>query len=226
MSAGCEVAPRGWFIAGTDTEVGKTYVATALVRQLVRRGLRVAAMKPVAAGAHATPAGLRNTDALALATAANVTAAYATLNPYCLASAVSPHIAAAEAGVRIDTAHVARCFRTLVHDADRVVVEGAGGWLAPIGADSTMADIAGALGLPVLLVVGLRLGCINHALLSARAIASSGLALAGWVGNRIDPRFERAAENLATLEHWLGRPPAAVLPWRAQAEDHVSFCLE
>lgn len=214
------------FVTGTDTEVGKTRVAVALIRDWVARGARVAGMKPVAAGAHPTTAGLRNSDALALQAAANVPAAYELVNPYCLAAPVSPHIAAAESSVAIEIAHVERCFQGLVRAADRVVVEGAGGWLAPIGPDTTMADLARALGLPVLLVVGLRLGCINHALLTARAITASGLALAGWVGNRIDPHFARAEENLATLERWLGRAPVAVIPHGEPAREPISFCLE
>ncbi len=206
-----------YFITGTDTAVGKTYVATALIRESVRAGRRVGAMKPVAAGARAAPGShgqgpqaLRNDDALALAEASNVAVPYSTTNPYCFEEAVSPHIAAKSAGIMIDPEVISREFAKLAADSDCVIVEGAGGWLAPIGGDRTMADIATALGLPVILVIGLRLGCLNHALLTARAIRSSGLDLVHWVGNAIDPSFERAGENVATLAAALGKPLALV----------------
>ncbi len=204
---------RGLFIAGTDTEVGKTRAAVSVVRTLVRAGVRVAVMKPVAAGAATTAKGLRNSDAASLAAAANVAAAYELVNPYCLAAPVSPHIAAAEAGISIELGHITECFRELARRAECVIVEGAGGWLAPIGERQTMADVACALQLPVILVVGLRLGCLNHALLSARAIETSGLRLAGWIANHVDPRLERARENAATLERLLDGPPLAALPY-------------
>jgi len=207
----------GLFITGTDTGVGKTLVAVSLVRALAAQGMRVAAMKPIAAGAVNTPRGLRNDDAEALAAAANVAAPYERINPYCLAAPVSPHIAAAEAGVTIEVSMIARRFGELAERADCVIVEGAGGWLAPISDHETVADVARALALPVLLVVGLRLGCLNHALLSARAIEADGLTLAGWIGNSIDPAFERREENLAALERRLGRAPLAVIPHREPA---------
>ena len=218
MSAEPGAPPRGLFIAGTDTEVGKTVVAELLIRALVAAGFRVAAMKPVAAGATPTPQGLRNEDALTLAAAANVAADYATLNPYCLAAAVSPHIAARESGVRIELGPILEGFGRLATRADLVVVEGAGGWLAPISERESMADVARALCLPVLLVVGLKLGCLSHAALTAQAIRAGGGELAGWVANAIDPRFERVAENLATLEQLLGMGPTAVL---ARAEPQL-----
>ncbi len=203
--------PAGFFIAGTDTGVGKTRAAVATVRALVRQGLKVAVMKPVAAGAAATAAGLRNEDALALIAAANVPAEYALVNPYCLRAPISPHLAAAEERAAIEIAPLAQAFGALARRADCVVVEGAGGWLAPIGAQETMADIARALGLPVVLVVGLRLGCLNHAQLTARAIEAGALRLGGWIANHLDPAFERLAENVATLERLLGRPPLAFI---------------
>jgi len=182
------------FIAGTDTGVGKTWIATRLLQALVALGYRASGMKPVAAGAVDTPAGLRNDDALLLAAAGNVVVPYETLNPYCLRQATSPHIAAAEAGLSIDRVEIRTKFAQIASTSDFVVVEGAGGWLAPIGdppqsgqAGPTMADIAEALGLPVLLVVGMRLGCISHALLTADAIRARQLTLAGWIANPIDP---------------------------------------
>jgi dethiobiotin synthetase len=205
---------KGIFITGTDTGVGKTFVATALIRALVDAGVRVAAMKPVAAGASETPDGLRNGDAVALASAANVSAPYEVVNPYCLAIPASPHIAAREAGFEIDIAIIRRCLDKLASESDFVVCEGAGGWLAPISEVATMADIATELALPVVLVVGLRLGCLNHALLTARAVKSAGLPLAGWIANAIDPGFAHTGENVTTLTHLLGAPPLALVEHR------------
>lgn len=202
----------GLFVTGTDTGVGKTLASVSIVRALVARGLAVAAMKPIAAGATPTPQGPRNADALALAAAASIAAPYGRINPYCLRAPISPHIAAAEEGVAIEVTVIRQHFAELARGADCVIVEGAGGWLAPIGDRETLADVARAVSLPVVLVVGLRLGCLNHALLSARAIEADGLELAGWIGNAIDPDFDRAAENLATLERRLGGAPLALLP--------------
>jgi dethiobiotin synthetase len=203
----------GFFITGTDTAVGKTLVAAALVRALAAQGLRVAVMKPVASGSDPTPAGPRNADALALMAAANVAAPYEVVNPYCFLPPISPHIAAREAGVAIDLALLRSRFDSLAAVSDCVVVEGAGGWLAPIGESAAMADLAAALRLPVLLVIGLRLGCLNHALLTRESLASRGAAFAGWIANAVDVHFERAEENLATLTARLGEPPLARIPW-------------
>ena len=216
---------RGLFITGTDTGVGKTHVALALVRGLVRSGKRTAAMKPVAAGATRTPEGLRNDDALRLASIANVPVPYETLNPYCLERAVSPHIAAEQAGIVIDPALICRKFLELAAGAEAVIVEGAGGWLAPISRTRTMEEVALALRLPVLMVVGLRLGCLSHALLTARAVLASGLPLAHWIANEIDPRFEQSSENVARLSAALG-PPLAVVPnSRAAADTTIPVSL-
>ena len=204
---------RGVFVTGTDTEVGKTVVSTALIRSLVASGMKVAGMKPIAAGATPSPEGLRNDDALALIAAANVSAPYETINPYCLAEPTSPHIAAANAGTRIELAPIVHGFDRLAADSDLVVVEGAGGWHAPLNETQTMADLAAALDLPVVLVVGLRLGCLNHALLTAESIAARGLWLAGWIGNHVQPSFAHAPENIATLEARLNAPLLAVVPF-------------
>ncbi|MGA7537226.1 MAG: dethiobiotin synthase [Steroidobacteraceae bacterium] len=206
------MTPKGFFVTGTDTGVGKTIVATALTRALVARGLRIAVMKPIASGSDPTPEGPRNSDALALMAAANVPAPYEAVNPYCFLPPISPHIAAKDSGTVIDLALLRRRFEALASAADCVIVEGAGGWLAPIGNRAAMADLAGALGLPVLLVVGLRLGCLNHALLTRESMAARQAAFAGWLANAIDPGFERAAENLATLSSGLGAPPLAHIP--------------
>jgi dethiobiotin synthetase len=211
------VMTRGIFITGTDTGVGKTLVAVALVRALVLHGLRVSVMKPIASGAEHTAAGVRNADAVALAEASNVDAFYETINPYCFLPAISPHIAANEAHIIVDTGVIRERFDALTGSADFAVVEGAGGWFAPINGTQTMADVALSLEIPVLLVVGLRLGCLSHALLSRQAIEGCGAEFAGWVANSIDPSLARAAENLASLEMMLGCEPLAVFPFRPDA---------
>jgi dethiobiotin synthetase len=211
------VNPNGIFITGTDTGVGKTVVAAALVRALVAQGHRVAVMKPVASGSHRTPQGLRNEDALALIAASNVAAPYSQVNPYCFEPAISPHIAAEEACIAVDTAHIRSNFDTLAASADAIVVEGAGGWLAPLGPRISIKDLAATLDLPVLLVVGVRLGCINHALLTKLAIESHGAQFAGWIANTIDPVMPRQKENLETLANQLGAAPLAVVPALAAA---------
>jgi dethiobiotin synthetase len=206
------MTPKGFFVTGTDTEVGKTFVSVALTRALVARGLRVGVMKPIASGSNPTPEGPRNSDAVALMAAANVAAPYEVVNPYCFLPPISPHIAARESGVTVDLALLRRRYESLADAADCVVVEGAGGWLAPIGDALSMADLAVALALPAILVVGLRLGCLNHALLTRESIAARRVPFAGWVANAVDPLFERSAENLATLTARLASPPLAHVP--------------
>jgi dethiobiotin synthetase len=211
------------FIAGTDTEVGKTTIAVQLLRALAGTGLKVAAMKPVAAGATLTAHGWRNEDALALACAASVQLPYEWLNPCCLPNPTAPHLAALDAGTRIEIPSIVAAFEQIRARSDLIIVEGAGGWLAPIAArDSggrfpTMEDVALALGLPVVLVVGLRLGCLNHALLTVAAIERSGLPLAGWIANPIDPHFAEARRYVEFLAGRLAVPllwhaPRVILP--------------
>ena len=210
---------RGVFITGTDTGVGKTVVACALVRALRAWGARVAVMKPVASGAVETPDGLRNADALALMEAAGTAfdAAYADVNPYCFEPPVSPHIAAKEAGIEVDANLIKHKYDALAARSDWVIVEGAGGWFAPINAHQTMADLAWALSIPALMVVGLRLGCLNHAQLTRLGVESQGVTLLGWIANGVDPQMDRSPENLAALERLLGEPPLAVIPYGTDA---------
>ena len=190
---------KGFFIAGTDTGVGKTLIACALLRGFAARGLRVAAMKPVAAGAVRRRGVWRHDDVEQLRAAANVDAPQAVVNPYCFAPPIAPHIAAQAAGVVIRMSVITKSYAQLALNADLVVVEGAGGLLVPLGGASSAADIPARLGLPVVLVVGLRLGCLNHALLTVEAMQARGLYLAGWVANRIAPGMARATENLQAL---------------------------
>jgi dethiobiotin synthetase len=209
------------FITGTDTGVGKTRVAVALIRQLAAAGRRVAAMKPVAAGSFETSHGPRNDDALDLAAAASVRLPYELVNPCCLALASSPHLAARAAGLRIELAPLLAAYARIAARADIVVVEGAGGWCVPLADPAgpgepglTMPDLARALGLPVVLVVGVRLGCINHALLSAAAIRADGLQLAGWVANLLDPQFPGADQYVEALAARLPAPCLGQLPYQ------------
>ena len=208
------MSARGIFVTGTDTGVGKTVVACALVRGLREGGARVAVMKPVASGAFRTPEGLRNTDALALMEAAGPERSdtYDEVNPYCFEPAISPHIAAREAGIDVDTSMIRQKYDRLSAGADWVVVEGAGGWYAPINEHQTMADLAWALSIPALMVVGLKLGCLNHAQLTRLGVESHGVRLAGWVVSGIDRHMTRVEANLETLERLFGEPPLAVVP--------------
>jgi dethiobiotin synthetase len=205
---------RGLFITGTDTGVGKTVIACALVRALRAQGARVAVLKPVASGSVRTAEGLRNADALALQHAAGwEDVSYADVNPYCFEPPVSPHIAAKEANIEIDTGMIRRKFDALTAAWDWVIVEGAGGWFAPISEHRTMADLAWSLSVPALMVVGLKLGCLNHAQLTRLAIQSHGVPFAGWVASSIDPQMSHVAANLDSLERLLGEPALAVVPY-------------
>lgn len=201
---------RGLFVAGTDTGVGKTRVAVALIRALQAQGLRVAAMKPVAAG---SAPGELNEDVVALRQAADVAADLGDVNPYSFSEPIAPHIAAQESGVRIELGVIAAAFARLAAAADVVVVEGAGGWRVPLNDSEDMADLAQRLGLPVVLVVGLRLGCLSHALLTAESIAARRVPWAGWVGNHIDPAMARQAANVGALRARLPGPCLGVQPF-------------
>ena len=207
---------RGIFVTGTDTGVGKTAVAAALLRALVAQGWRAVGMKPVAAGVEADG---RNADVVALAAASNVAAEPALVNPYCFAPPIAPHVAARAEGRAIELRVLADACATLARAADVVVVEGAGGALVPLGPDHDMLDVARACALPVLLVVGVRLGCLNHALLSALAIRARGLTLAGWVATRIDPAMCAAQDSVDELASRLPAPCVGDFP----AADATAF---
>jgi dethiobiotin synthetase len=200
---------RGLFVTGTDTGVGKTRVAAALLRALAAAGRRAVGMKPVAAGFEADTA--INADVLELQRAGNVDAPLAERNPYAFADPVAPHLAASMSRETIELPRIVAAFARLAARADAVVVEGAGGALVPLDARADMLDVAVALQLPVLLVVGMRLGCLNHALLSALAIERRGLALRGWVANHLPPTMALASANVDALATRLGMRPLAIV---------------
>lgn len=208
---------KAYFITGTDTGVGKTLVACALLQAFVKQGSKAVGMKPVAAGCMETPAGLCCEDVENLRAAGNVVASQEMVNPYALISPVAPHIAAEQAGVEISLEQIARSFRHLRGIADVTVVEGVGGFVVPLNARQDTADMAEMLGLPVILVVGMRLGCINHALLTAQAIRHKGLSLVAWVANRIDPDMSAFDENLQALKTRLAAPLLGIIPYQAEA---------
>jgi dethiobiotin synthetase len=203
---------RGFFVTGTDTGVGKTAVALGLMHRLQVQGDRVAGMKPVASGCEPAPSGLRNADALQLQRQSSVAMEYALINPYAFAPAIAPHIAARQAGVRIELDTILSAYAQIAGQVDRVVVEGVGGWQVPLNERDTLADLARKLELPVILVVGMRLGCLNHALLSAAAISHAGLQLAGWVANRLPPEPDCVEENINTLKSRLSAPLLGIVP--------------
>lgn len=215
---------QAYFVVGTDTNVGKTYIASALLRHFVANGKNALGMKPIASGCELSEHGiwagqLVNDDVVALYEAGNVSAPLALINPYHFEPAIAPHIAAQKAGVDIDLKLVARAYHTLAEMADVVVVEGAGGFFVPLNDKQTLADLAVKLNLPIILVVGMRLGCINHALLTVEAIRARGLRLAGWVANRIDPDMVMFEENLASLRQRIDAPCLSVVGWQEEASN-------
>ena len=209
---------KGLFVTGTDTGVGKSLISVALLHTLARQHARVVGMKPVAAGADFVDGLHSNDDVRALRAASTIRVPPDLDNPYLLPDPMSPHLAAARVGVQIEVATIARAYRALSQHADAAVVEGAGGFLVPLSDTQNGAHLAQALGLPVLLVVGLRLGCLNHALLSAQAIRAAGLQLAGWVANQVDPSMLAPADNIRYLEAQLGAPLLARVPFQVKPD--------
>lgn len=209
---------RHWFVTGTDTGIGKTLVSSAMLHLLAGSGLRAVGMKPVAAGLDDIDGASCNEDVERLNSAGNVDAPLALRCPYLLRAPMSPHLAAKEEGVRIALQPMLTAYAELAARADAVVVEGVGGFCVPFGDDLDSADLAVALGLPVVLVVGLRLGCLNHALLTAEAVRARGLVLAGWVASMVDPAMLAPQANLQTLRARLGAPLLGVVPHLQQAD--------
>ena len=202
---------RAYFITGTDTDAGKTSVAAGLLYAAQQRQLSTLAMKPVASGCELTAQGLRNSDALALMAQSSVQLPYAQVKPDAFAPALAPHIAAQEAGVELSVADLHCAAQVILQQqADFTLIEGAGGWRVPLSNTEFLSDLAIALQLPVILVVGIKLGCINHALLTAQAIQNDGLELVGWIANVTDPSCARLDDNLATLQQLMPAPLAEV----------------
>lgn len=220
---------HAYFITGTDTEIGKTTIACGLLQAARLAGLSTAAAKPVASGCERRAEGLRNGDALALLAECSVPLSYEEVNPFAFAPAIAPHLAAREVGVALSVEALAGPVRhVLERGADFTLVEGAGGWRVPLVGEESLSDLALALDLPVILVVGVRLGCINHAVLSAEAILRDGLPLAGWVANIVDPHTSRLEENLATLGERLpapciGRVPRLAAPSSVAVAGHLDL---
>ena len=208
-----------FFITGTDTDIGKTYVAVALLNAANQAGFSTLGLKPVAAGCEATVDGLRNSDALALQVSSSIKLSYEEVNPVALPAACAPHLAAAEAGRRLTINQLSGfCRGSLSHRADLALIEGAGGWRVPINDREMLSALPKTLGVPVILVVGMRLGALNAAFLSAEAILKDGLRLAGWVANTIDPDMLKLDDNIETLKRWLPAPCLGVLPWAPEGD--------
>jgi dethiobiotin synthetase len=217
---------RAFFITGTDTGVGKTLVAAALLHGANATGARTLGLKPVAAGGQMQQGQFVNEDAWQLKQLSTVQPNYADVNPVALKAAIAPHIAAEQEGVFLSAESLATHCRSQAETADFCVIEGAGGWCVPLNASETMADLAVAIGYPVILTVGVRLGCINHTLVSVAAIEHSGLTLAGWVANEIDPNMPVIDENIATLKTRLTAPLLGRIPWDDTASAAVAAsCL-
>jgi dethiobiotin synthetase len=212
---------NGVFVTGTDTDIGKTEIALALMAALQQRGLTVMGMKPVATGCAAGQRGLVCGDALRLQSQSSHQADYPLINPYAFVPAIAPHLAAREAGVEISLERIRASFGTLAADADLVVVEGVGGWRVPLAQELAVSDLPTALGLPVVLVVGIRLGCLSHALLTVEAIRARGARLAGWVANIVAPRMHNRDENIQTLEEMIDAPNLGVVPWQTEVHTEV-----
>lgn len=219
------------FVTGTDTGIGKTLISSALLHALAQQGVQTTGMKPVAAGAEWRNNTWHNDDADALSAAANIALPPKLATPYLLRTPAAPHVAAALDGVTISGSHILDCYRQITEMADAVVVEGVGGFRVPLAENFDTADLAVQFALPMVLVVGLRLGCINHALLTAEAIAARGLKLAGWVANTTDPTMPFQSENVAALKARLSAPLLGLVPClkpasAAQAASHLDFsCL-
>lgn len=206
--------PSRFFVTGTDTGVGKTTVTVRLMQQLIAQGKTVIGMKPVASGCEWLEGRWQNEDVRLLTAASNVTAPPEWINPYCFNPAIAPHIAAAQAGVEIQLEVIQTAYTQLTAMADVVIVEGAGGLLVPLNQTHSIADLIQALQLPALMVVGMRLGCINHALLTAQVLKSRQIDCCGWVANRIDPHMSMPEENLQTLIDSLQQPPLLQVPFQ------------
>jgi dethiobiotin synthetase len=216
----------GYFISGTDTGIGKTVVTLGLMAALQGRPGKVTGMKPVASGCTRTIDGLRNEDALKIQLLSDNDVSYEQVNPYAFEPPLAPHVAAAEAKVIIDLQKIVNSYETLTRNADTTIVEGVGGWRVPLGDSLSVSDLVRALGLPVILVVGLRLGCINHALLTAEAISRDGLQLKAWIANQAEPDYPSLKPTLDCLSARIKAPMLGYIPHiKTPDSDSVSTFL-
>jgi dethiobiotin synthetase len=221
------MSTAGYFITGTDTGCGKSELTLGLMQLLQTGGRSVLGMKPVASGALPSGDGLRNEDALRIQQQCSIPVPYALINPFGFAPPIAPHLAAEQAGVGIDFSQIVDGYRQLSAMADLVIVEGVGGWRVPLGSDGDLSDLAKVIALPVLLVVAVRLGCINHALLTVESIQSKGLTLAGWVANIMEPEMLELHANLATLRQAIDAPCFGVVPHMRQVSTAaIAACLD
>lgn len=214
---------KKWFVTGTDTEVGKTVASCALLQAASAAGYRSVGYKPVASGSEMTPEGIRNSDALALQRNGSVALSYEQINPLAFIEPTSPHIISAEEQRPITFSAMSEGLQNLTGKADWIQVEGAGGWFTPLSDTTTFAEWAISERLPVILVVGVKLGCINHAMLTAQAVLAAGLPLVGWIANGVQPAGKRHAEYLATLKQRLPAPLLGEIPWLEEISDETSL---
>ncbi len=222
------MAKLAYFITGTDTGIGKTTLSSVIVRALVAKGFRTAAMKPVAAGAMDVNGILYNEDVDTLVSVANVPLPVEIACPYLLRIPISPNLSAAQEGRTIVVSHIVDCYQKICQRAEAVVVEGVGGFLVPFSKDTSSADLAKLLKLPVIMIVGLKLGCINHALLTAEAVRARGLELVGWIANCVDSGMIFSEGNIETLENWLDAPRLGTMPYLKsfeRAEQYLNLSL-
>ena len=209
-----------YFVTGTDTHVGKTLISCALLHGFAAQGKCVVGMKPIAAGCNNEG---QNEDVLQLRAASNVEVSYELTNPYCFLPAIAPHLAAQQAGIKIQLPRIIEAYQEVAAQADVVIVEGVGGLCVPLNAQQDSADMLKALGLPVILVVGIRLGCLNHALLTVEAMNARGLSLAGWVANVIEENMPHWEENIAALQQRMAAPLLGIVPYLLNADARVAI---
>ncbi len=216
--------PLKFFITGTDTDIGKTYVAVALLKKLNSLGYKTIGLKPIASGCSKQAGLLTNNDALLLQQAASIKLSYEIINPIALQDSVAPHIAAKRDNVNlIKNEIIQEISKSFKHPADIYVIEGVGGWNVPLNAQESMADVVTGLNLPVILVVGIKLGCLNHAILTHLAIEQRQIPIVGWMANCIDPNMAEIEENILTLKHWLKSPCLGVLPYAKAPIDYLDL---
>ncbi len=214
---------KAYFITATDTDAGKTFVTTGLLEALAKSGFKTLGFKPVASGCVMTEHGLRNDDAVKIIKASHSEISYSQINPYAFEPAIAPHIAAQKAGLSIHIQSIVDTILNSLNDIDYVLVEGVGGWMVPLNDQQTVADLAALLNFPVILVVNMRLGCINHALLTVDAIEQKGLRIAGWIANQPENSMELLQENVASIESRITPPLLGIIPHGAKQQDIAQY---